>query len=414
MPEQPASKKRPRPAAVRRPSAHGPGYAELHCKTNFSFLEGASHPDELAQRAAELGLAALAVTDRNTLAGVVRAHAAAKDLNLKLVVGAEIELVDAPGVVLWTTDRASYGRLAHLITRGRRQAPKGAFHLSFADLAEHAEGLMCGIRLWAVGCRLKEEEEEEEEERPQRARRTRRGVTHGGRAPGVSPGTAGRSQLLPFQQPKPPDSLRLRQPKPSAAAGQSGPGAHAPGSPVEVLSSSLRPPACSLQPFRDLFGDRCYLLGELVKGPDDEERLAAWMELARQAGLPLVAAGDVHYHARGAAGLAGRADGDSPGHHGRGGGRTPVCQCRAVLEIGRGNGRALCRARRGAGAHAGNRRAFDVFARRTALRLSGRAFAAGRNAAGVSHAAGLARARPSAIRPACPKKSASWSSTSCG
>ena len=94
------------------PSARGPGYAELHCKTNFSFLEGASHPDELAQRAAELGLAALAVTDRNTLAGVVRAHAAAKDLNLKLVVGAEIELVDAPGVVLWTTDRASYGRLA--------------------------------------------------------------------------------------------------------------------------------------------------------------------------------------------------------------------------------------------------------------------------------------------------------------
>ncbi len=65
-------------------------YAELHAKTNFSFLEGASHPDELVQRAAELGYAALSVTDRNSLAGVVRAHGAAKDLCFKLLIGAEI------------------------------------------------------------------------------------------------------------------------------------------------------------------------------------------------------------------------------------------------------------------------------------------------------------------------------------
>ena len=65
-------------------------YAELHAKTNFSFLEGASHPDELVGRAAELGYAALAVTDRNSLAGVVRAHQAAKEAGLKLLVGAEI------------------------------------------------------------------------------------------------------------------------------------------------------------------------------------------------------------------------------------------------------------------------------------------------------------------------------------
>ena len=67
-------------------------YAELHCLTNFSFLEGASHADELAARAAELGYAALAVTDRNTLAGAVKAHVAAKEAGLKLVVGAEITL----------------------------------------------------------------------------------------------------------------------------------------------------------------------------------------------------------------------------------------------------------------------------------------------------------------------------------
>ncbi|HWA48787.1 MAG TPA: PHP domain-containing protein, partial [Dongiaceae bacterium] len=81
MPDPPVHSKRPRlvnpPARIVR---GGPRYAELHCKTNFSFLEGASHPDELALRAAELGLTALAVTDRNSLAGVVRAHGAAKDL----------------------------------------------------------------------------------------------------------------------------------------------------------------------------------------------------------------------------------------------------------------------------------------------------------------------------------------------
>ncbi len=145
MPEQPVFTKRlpPEPPArrVRAPGAD----AELHARTNFSFLEGASHPDELTLRAAELGLAALAVTDRNTLAGVVRAHAAAKQLQLKLIIGAEIDLRDAPPVVLWTTDRASYGRLARLITHGRRQAPKGEFCLSFDELAGYAAGLMCGV-----------------------------------------------------------------------------------------------------------------------------------------------------------------------------------------------------------------------------------------------------------------------------
>ena len=105
-------------------------YAELHAKTNFSFLEGASHPDELVRRAAELGYRALAVTDRNSLAGVVRAHGAAKDAGLKLIVGAEITPDDAPPVVLWATDRAAYGRLARLITQGRRRAEKGECRLS--------------------------------------------------------------------------------------------------------------------------------------------------------------------------------------------------------------------------------------------------------------------------------------------
>ncbi|MBL9122602.1 MAG: PHP domain-containing protein, partial [Planctomycetaceae bacterium] len=150
MPDQPEPKRAIQlepPAAEHARQRNAPRYAELHCLTNFSFLEGASHPDELVARAAELGYAALAITDRHTLAGVVRAHGAAKQVGLKLLIGAEIAPLDAPPVILWATDRAAYGRLARLITRGRRNAPKGECRLTFADLAEHAAGLLAGVLL---------------------------------------------------------------------------------------------------------------------------------------------------------------------------------------------------------------------------------------------------------------------------
>ena len=93
MPDKPEKKR----AVILNPAPQvGGGYAELHCKTNFSFLEGASHPDELVARAGELGYHALAITDCNSLAGVVRAHAAAKQVGLKLLIGAEIVPCDAP------------------------------------------------------------------------------------------------------------------------------------------------------------------------------------------------------------------------------------------------------------------------------------------------------------------------------
>src|ERR1700735_5182449 len=85
-------------------------YAELHCKTNFSFLEGASHPDELVIEAAKLGYAGMAVTDRNSVAGVVRAHIAAKKIGFKLVIGAEIMMLDANPILLWAMNRDGYGR----------------------------------------------------------------------------------------------------------------------------------------------------------------------------------------------------------------------------------------------------------------------------------------------------------------
>ena len=120
-------------------------YSELHCKTNFSFLRGASHADELVERATMLDYHALAITDLNSLNGVVRAHTAAKETGLKLIIGAEITPEDAPPVVLWATDRAAYGRLTRLITVGRRRAPKGECCLYLADIAAHADGLMAGV-----------------------------------------------------------------------------------------------------------------------------------------------------------------------------------------------------------------------------------------------------------------------------
>src|SRR5438128_11217025 len=106
-----------------------PAYAELHCLSNFTFLRGASHPEELVKRAAALGYRALALTDECSLAGVLRAHVAAKDVGLPLVIGSEIRLQDGPRLVLLATGREGYGNLSQLITRGRRRTKKGGYSL---------------------------------------------------------------------------------------------------------------------------------------------------------------------------------------------------------------------------------------------------------------------------------------------
>ena len=95
-------------------------YAELQATTNFSFLEGASHPHELIVRAAELGLSAIAITDRNSLAGIVRAHLAARELDVKLIVGCRLTFQDgSPDLLCYPQDRAAYGRLCRLLTVGK-------------------------------------------------------------------------------------------------------------------------------------------------------------------------------------------------------------------------------------------------------------------------------------------------------
>ncbi len=111
-------------------------YAELHVRTNFTFLEGASHPGEYVQRAAALGLAAVAVTDRNTLAGIVRAYSALEGTDVRLIVGAQLDLADGQSLVVLPKTRTAYGRLSRLISVGRRRAEKGSCELHARDVHE--------------------------------------------------------------------------------------------------------------------------------------------------------------------------------------------------------------------------------------------------------------------------------------
>jgi error-prone DNA polymerase len=122
-----------------------PGYAELHCLSNFTFLQGASHPQELVERAIELGYSALALTDECSVAGVVRAHEAVETLRRKaaddktsfrfqLIIGTQVGLQDGLRLVLLAASRTGYGHLCSLITRGRLNSRKGTYALARTDL----------------------------------------------------------------------------------------------------------------------------------------------------------------------------------------------------------------------------------------------------------------------------------------
>ncbi len=109
------------------------GYAELHCISNYSFLRGSSHPEELVSQASRLGYAALAITDECSMAGVVKAHIVAKECNLKLVIGSEFHLDENIHLVLLAKNRIAYGQICNLITIGRRRV-KGEYQLAISDL----------------------------------------------------------------------------------------------------------------------------------------------------------------------------------------------------------------------------------------------------------------------------------------
>jgi error-prone DNA polymerase len=122
-----------------------PSYAPLWCKSNYSFLEGASHPEELVETASELGLRSIAITDRDGVYGLVRAHVRARDLDVHLIVGAQVTLDDGSHLVVLATNKTGYANMCRLLTKGRLRSPKGESSVTWYEVCKHAEGV---IALW--------------------------------------------------------------------------------------------------------------------------------------------------------------------------------------------------------------------------------------------------------------------------
>ncbi|MBO9151295.1 error-prone DNA polymerase [Chitinophaga sp. GCM10012297] len=116
-------------------------YTELQVTSNFSFLRGASHPEELVEQAAEYGYSAIAITDRNTFAGIVRGHAAAKEYGIRIIPACRIDLLDGPSLLAYPTDKDAYSRLSALLTTGNLRAEKGQCHLYRQDVYAHHHGM---------------------------------------------------------------------------------------------------------------------------------------------------------------------------------------------------------------------------------------------------------------------------------
>ncbi|AKI02404.1 DNA-directed DNA polymerase III PolC [Hoeflea sp. IMCC20628] len=196
------------------PVLSGLTYVELAAASNFSFLRGASHAEELVVQASRLGLGGIAITDRNSLAGVVRAHMAAKEAGLAFAPGCRLVFMDAtPDILVWPEDRAAYAHLCELLTTGKRRASKGECHLMLEDLLTHGGGLLMAV---------------------------------------VTP------------------------------AGAAGSGLNA-----------------ALDRLREAFPDHLHLALSRAHGSADQRHMAMLVRLARKHRLPLVAIGDVLYHAPG-------------------------------------------------------------------------------------------------------------------
>jgi error-prone DNA polymerase len=116
-------------------------YTELQVTTNFSFLRGASHPEEMVEQAAVYGYTSIAITDRNTLAGIVRAHAAARKFGITVIPGCQLDLLDGPSLIAFPTDLEAYSRLSNLLTVGNLRTEKGKCDLYKADVYKYGEGM---------------------------------------------------------------------------------------------------------------------------------------------------------------------------------------------------------------------------------------------------------------------------------
>jgi error-prone DNA polymerase len=116
-------------------------YTELQVTSNFSFLRGASHPEELVEASAAYGYSSIAITDRNSFAGIVRAHAAAKKKNMRIIVGCRLDLQDGPSLLAYPTSKQAYASLSQLLTIGNLRAEKGQCHLYKADVFQYPAGM---------------------------------------------------------------------------------------------------------------------------------------------------------------------------------------------------------------------------------------------------------------------------------
>jgi error-prone DNA polymerase len=229
-----------------------PAYAELHCLSNFTFLRGASSARELFRRAKQIGYAALAITDECSLAGIVRAHEAAQETGVRLIVGAEFCLIEGTRCVLLVMDQDGYTNLCRIITRGRRAAAKGDYVLARDDFAGHGEGLIVML-LPDAGA-------------PSTSARKKRSKsrTVANRSPDVNPG-----------------AFRISEEPPDLHPGYNG-----------MISDA------SVAWAKQHFGEHVHLAVELHRAADDEQRLAALLDLAARHGIEAVACGDVHMHVR--------------------------------------------------------------------------------------------------------------------
>ena len=245
-------------------------YVELHCKSNFSFLEGASHAHELVDRALELGYRGLAVTDRDTLAGIVRAHTAAKDSGLPLIVGCEINPIDGPPVVVWPMDRQGYADLCRLLSLGRLRGPKGTCELTWHDIGGHCERWLAGIVL-----RLP---------MPLSQPNSIRGLASSILAPTDEDSDQSQEVISGCISESVPIDIHPAPEVPWCSAGIG----------FDVLDDS--PWLLWLRQFHELMGERAYLMCHLDAGLDDTGKLQRYMRLAKSSALHPLAAGNVLYH----------------------------------------------------------------------------------------------------------------------
>jgi len=279
------------PARPARPAETPPAYAELGMRSNFSFLDGASHPSELAQRARALGLAGFGLCDHQGLAGAVRGHVAAREAGLRFAVGSRLTLNDGAEYLVWPTDRAAYGRLTTLLSRGRMAAPKGECHIAREDFYAAAEGWVVAALPPAEGAGPGRDGAAQAPGDATPGRRDAREAAaldaSGSRQGGVAQARAAGL----------PDTHRAQ--KPTLALIET----HipSPAQPRQPFPAQLRQPfpaqlRCDAQALRHRTALPLFLAASATLGGDDRGHLNRLAAMAAAAGARLLASNDVRYH----------------------------------------------------------------------------------------------------------------------